>query len=143
MQPVLSLRSDGQNLLTLSSTSTGLMSSSRAEKPSTGNGSMPKIIINDTINLIFKTAISVCVISTVTVSECCLMKLLPYILSEKYIHILALEMASPGNRHCANCIGALSFPRRRTLPIHATCSACSVGRCAVLYPVMPQHVGKY
>ena len=32
-------------------------------------------------------------------------KLLPYILFEKYIYILAPEMASPGNRHCANCIG--------------------------------------
>ena len=31
-------------------------------------------------------------------------------LFEKYINILALEMASPGNRHCANCIGTLSFP---------------------------------
>jgi len=31
-------------------------------------------------------------------------------LFEKYIHILALEMASPGNQHSANCIGALSFP---------------------------------
>jgi len=31
-------------------------------------------------------------------------------LSEKYTHILALEMASPGNQHCANCIGTLSFP---------------------------------
>jgi len=30
-------------------------------------------------------------------------------LFEKYIDILALEMASPWNRHCANCIGALSF----------------------------------
>ena len=38
------------------------------------------------------------------------MKLLPYILFEKYIYILALEMASPGNQHCANCIGTLSFP---------------------------------
>jgi len=28
---------------------------------------------------------------------------------EKYINILALEMASPGNRHCVNCIGALLF----------------------------------
>jgi len=36
--------------------------------------------------------------------------LLPYILFEKYIYILALEMASPGNQHCASCIGALSFP---------------------------------
>jgi len=37
------------------------------------------------------------------------MKLLPYILFEKYIYILALEMASSGNQHCANCIGTLSF----------------------------------
>ena len=38
------------------------------------------------------------------------MKLLPYILFEKiYINILALVMASPGNRQCASCIGALSF----------------------------------
>jgi len=29
---------------------------------------------------------------------------------EKRIYILALEMASPGNKHCANCIGTLSFP---------------------------------
>jgi len=34
-----------------------------------------------------------------------------YILFENIgpINILALEMASPGNRHCADCIGALSF----------------------------------
>jgi len=29
---------------------------------------------------------------------------------DKYIYILALEMASPGNQHCASCIGTLSFP---------------------------------
>jgi len=32
------------------------------------------------------------------VSECCSIKLIPYILFEKYINILALEMASPGKR---------------------------------------------
>jgi len=31
------------------------------------------------------------------------------ILFEKYIFILAAEMASLGNQHCANCIGTLSF----------------------------------
>jgi len=36
--------------------------------------------------------------------------LFPYILFEKYIYISAMEMASPGNQHCANCIGTLSFP---------------------------------
>jgi len=38
-----------------------------------------------------------------------LIKLPPYILFEKYIYISALEMASPGKQHCANCIGTLSF----------------------------------
>ena len=38
------------------------------------------------------------------------MKLLPYLLFEKKIFILALEMASPGiNQHCASCTGTLSF----------------------------------
>jgi len=36
--------------------------------------------------------------------------LYPYILFYKYINILTLEMASSGNRHCANCVGTLSFP---------------------------------
>jgi len=39
-------------------------------------------------------------------SECCLIKMLPYILFEKYIYMLALEMPSRGNRHCADCVGA-------------------------------------
>jgi len=34
----------------------------------------------------------------------------PYILFEKYINILALKMASPGNQHCTSCIATLSFP---------------------------------
>jgi len=37
-------------------------------------------------------------------------KLLPYILLEEYTYILALEMASPRNLHCASCIGTLSSP---------------------------------
>jgi len=43
------------------------------------------------------------------VSQFCLIKLLPCILFEKYIYILALEVASPRSQHCANCIGTLSF----------------------------------
>ena len=75
-----------------------------------GNESVPIIIINNTINLLFKTAISILLLfQTITVSECCLIKLPQYILFEKCIYILALEMASSGNRHCANCIGTLSF----------------------------------
>ena len=38
-----------------------------------------------------------------------MIKLFPYVLFEKYIYILALEMASTENRHCANCIGTLPF----------------------------------
>jgi len=36
-------------------------------------------------------------------------------------NILPLEMASPENRHCANCIGALSFPILTEFYSH-TCS---------------------
>jgi len=47
---------------------------------------------------------------TTAVSEYCSTKLLPRILSKTYINILALKMASPVNRYCANCIGTISFP---------------------------------
>jgi len=57
-------------------------------------------------------------IQTITVSECCLLKMLPYILVGKYINILALEMASPGNQHCANCIDTLAF--------HIKLSSCCI-----------------
>ena len=56
-------------------------------------------------------------------SECCLIELLSCILFLKCIHILALEVASTGNQHCANCIGAvrslfsLASARGRS-PIH-------------------------
>jgi len=33
-----------------------------------------------------------------------------YFIWKKHIYILALELASPGNKHCANCIGTLSLP---------------------------------
>ena len=56
-----------------------------------------------------------------SVSECCLMKLLlSYILFENYIYILAVEMASPGNRHCASCIGTVYSRQSRK-------RACAVG----------------
>ena len=61
-------------------------------------------------------------------SECCLIKLLPFILFEKYINILALEIASPGNRHCANCIGALSFPISKKLGTWCLRRSPGVGR---------------
>jgi len=33
-----------------------------------------------------------------------------YFIRKIFFYILALEMASPGNQHCASCIGTLSFP---------------------------------
>ena len=68
-----------------------------------------------------------------TVSECCLIKLFPYILSEKYIYVLALEMASPGNQHCASCIGTLSFAIESETR-HAECNAQQFD---VLYVQLP------
>ena len=45
------------------------------------------------------------------------MKLLPHILFEKHVYILALEMAKPRNNHCANYIGTLSFPMYRPVAL--------------------------
>jgi len=69
-----------------------------------GNESVLKIITNDRINFIsfkLQTAVIILVISNHNCFECCLIKLLPYILFENYIYILAFEMVSPGNQHCA------------------------------------------
>ena len=51
-------------------------------------------------------------------------------------NILAVEMARPGNRHCASCIGALSFPviKARVVQSHthtrltAVCPTTQVSR---------------
>ena len=75
----------------------------------TGNESVPKIITNNAIFFFLKPQSAFWKFQTITVSECCLIKLLPYILLEKYINTSALELANLGNRHCANCIGAFSF----------------------------------
>ena len=60
-----------------------------------GNECLPKIIINDTTSVFSNCNQHFVNLQTVTVSECCLIKLLPYILFEKYIYILALEIAGP------------------------------------------------
>ena len=52
-----------------------------------GNESVPKIIITDTVNLFFKLRSAFCYFQTITVSECCLIKSLPYILFMKNIFI--------------------------------------------------------
>jgi len=75
----------------------------------TGNKSVPKIIINYNTIHFFKLQSAFSLFQTITVSGCSLIKLLPYILFKKYINILALKMASPGNQHCVSCIGTLSF----------------------------------
>jgi len=63
------------------------------------------------IILFLLTAISTLLISNCNSFQVLFDNIVPYyILFEKYICILALEMASPGNQHCANCIGTLSFP---------------------------------
>ena len=77
---------------------------------SAGNENVPEIIINDSVNFFLKLQSAFWWFQTITVSECCLIKLLPYILVEKYINFFALEVASPGNQHCVRCIGTLSFP---------------------------------
>jgi len=75
------------------------------------------------------------------------MKLLPYILFEKHINILALcfivdkmEMASRRNQHCANCIGTLSFPicllRLRHKRQRRTGVECDVDDCIVWQTVL-------
>jgi len=45
-------------------------------------------------------------------SERCLIKLPPWdiFIWKKYIYILALKMANPGNQLCASCIGTVSLP---------------------------------
>jgi len=65
---------------------------------------VPKIIINDTINLFLQTAISILVISNHAGFQVLFDKIVSV-----YFCILALEMVIPGNRHCASCIGTLSF----------------------------------
>ena len=60
---------------------------------------MPKIRINDTINFFPETAISLLEISFQTMHS--FQVLFDKIASAYFI--LAIEMASPGNHHCASC----------------------------------------
>ena len=89
------------------STSSRLLSSS-AEHHIIENESVPKIIINDTRNL-FLTAMSISVISNHNSFRLLFDKSASVYFIGKYIDILALEMASPANQHCANCVGTHSF----------------------------------
>ena len=78
------------------------------------NESVPKIVINRHLFFI-QLQSTFSFFQTMTVSECCLINCFRIFYLKKFVYILALEMASQGNRHCANCIGALSFPMARIL----------------------------
>jgi len=71
---------------------------------------MWKIMINDAKKLFFKTAISILLISNHNSFRVLFDKITSVYFIRKNTYILALEMASPGNQHCANSIGTLLFP---------------------------------
>ena len=77
---------------------------------SRGDASVPKIIINDTITFVLKLQSDFGNFKPQHFPSAVWKKMLPCILVEIYIDILALEMASPRNWYCANCSIALSFP---------------------------------
>jgi len=54
---------------------------------------------------------------------------------EKYIHILALEMASPENQHCAICIGTVSFSIAKTELVLGVAAATGNQPLPVTLPV--------
>ena len=77
-----------------------------------------------------------------TVFVCCLVRLFPYILFKKnYVYILALEMPSPGNQHCASCFGTISFPMCLELFVSAVCSAVVCHQAAKLIAALLRLAG--
>jgi len=75
---------------------------------------VPKIITSDTVKLFSYDAIGILVVIS---NHNSFRVLLDKIASVYFVGkigptfiFLALEMASAGNQHCANCIGTLSFP---------------------------------
>ena len=63
------------------------------------------------MNLLFKTVISIFVDLNHNSFRVLFDKIASvYYIWKKCTYILALEMASPRNQHCASCIGTLSFP---------------------------------
>jgi len=73
---------------------------------------VPKIITSDTVKLFSYNAISILVVISNHNSFRVLLDKIAsvYFVGKKTFIFLALEMASAGNQHCANCIGTLSFP---------------------------------
>ena len=76
------------------------------------NKSVPKIILNEKINLLSKTAISILVISNYNSFQVQFDKIASiYFMQKIYIYLhFRTGNGQPGNQHCANCISALSFP---------------------------------
>ena len=94
---------------------------------------MPKIVINNTV----KTAISILVISNHDsfgvlfdkIASICFIR-------KKGIYILALKMASPGNQHCASCIGTLSFLVVMNAPVYVCSRAYRQNHVSNLYQIL-------
>ena len=86
-----------------------------------------------TINLFLKTAINILLISNLNSFPVLFDKIAcAYILFEKYSYILALEMASQGNQHCADCV--TNFTLIDCLNIYRTAlrQICIVSRTMVV-----------
>ena len=98
-----------------------------------GNESVPKIIINYTINLFFNCNQHFSKpqqFSSADWQNC----LRIFYLKKIYVYILALQMASPRNQHCASCIGALSFP------VVTKCSSFYFLKSVDLEPLNRRHI---
>jgi len=86
-----------------------------------------------TINLFLKTAINILLISNLNSFPVLFDKIAcAYILFEKYSYILALEMASQGHQHCADCV--TNFTLIDCLNIYRTAlrQICMVSRTMVV-----------
>ena len=67
------------------------------------NESVPNVMVNDAIDLFFKLQPAFCEFQTVTVSECCLIKLLPCILYFEKKNILIFCIGNGQSREPALC----------------------------------------
>jgi len=81
-------------------TNAGIMEKLLISLTRTGNESVPKIIVSNTTQQIYFLELQSAFwkFQIITVSESCLIKLLQYILFEKYSYILALDWKWPAQR---------------------------------------------
>jgi len=110
MNIVVKVRSRVGNWVRLQPFRMNSSSSTRVFLSNIGNESVTKIIINNTTIIFSWSEIGILVISSHIRFWVLFDKIDFVCFSWKYIYILAFEMASPGNPHCVNCIGTLSFP---------------------------------